>query len=136
MLTSARCLEMPVDASRSPPPLRVFCLEDNPLLVFHLEQMIEDLGHQFVGASDSLAALQGGARVPIDVALVDIDLADGRTGPTAAAWLRDQGVAVGFVTGQVAIAAQHAKISARVLAKPFGVADLALFLDDLRPVPL
>jgi CheY-like chemotaxis protein len=102
--------------------------------VFHLEQMIEDLGHAFVGATDSFAALQRAAAIPMDIALVDIDLADGRTGPAAAAWLRERGVAVAFVTGQIDIAAQHAEISACVLAKPFAVSDLAQVLVDLRKV--
>jgi DNA-binding LytR/AlgR family response regulator len=113
-------------------PLRVFCLEDNPLLLFHLEQMIEDVGHTFAGSTDSFARLKSEAPIPMDVALVDIDLADGRTGPAAAAWLRDQGVAIGFVTGQVAIAAQYTEISSCVLAKPFAAKDLAQVLDELR----
>jgi len=120
--------------SQPSPPLRVFCLEDNPLLVFHLEQMIEDVGHAFVGSTDSFAGLKTASPIEIDVALVDIDLADGRTGPTAAAWLRDQGVAVGFVTGQVHIAAQYAEISACVLAKPFTASDLATALENLRKI--
>ena len=123
---------MSITPSHGPPPLRVFCLEDNPLLVFHLEQMIEDLGHEFVGASDSFAALRDASPIIMDVALVDIDLADGRTGPAAAAWLRERGVSVGFVTGQAAIAAQYAQISACVLAKPIAAADLGHLLHDLR----
>jgi DNA-binding LytR/AlgR family response regulator len=100
--------------------------------VFHLEQMIEDVGHTFAGSTDSFARLKSAAPTPMDVALVDIDLADGRTGPAAAAWLREQGVAIGFVTGQVAIAAQYAEISPCVLAKPFAAKDLAQVLEDLR----
>jgi hypothetical protein len=41
-------------------------------------------------------------------------------------------VAVGFVTGQVAIAAQYTEISPCVLAKPFAAKDLAQVLDELR----
>jgi CheY-like chemotaxis protein len=123
---------MSLDEFQRSAPLRVFYVEDNPLLVFHLEQMIEDLGYTFAGSADSFASLRSADPRPMDIALVDIDLADGRTGPAAAAWLRKQGVAVGFVTGQVAIAAQYAEISAWVLAKPFAAKDLAQVLDDLR----
>jgi hypothetical protein len=46
------------NAGASMAPLRIFCLEDNPLIVFHLEQLIEDLGHVFAGSLESFAALQ------------------------------------------------------------------------------
>ena len=57
-------------------PLRIFCLEDNPLIVFHLEQQIEDLGHVFAGSVDSFSDLKTKFfEFQIDGALVDIDLA-------------------------------------------------------------
>ncbi len=40
-------------------PLRIFYLEDNPLIVFHIEAMIEDLGYVFAGSASSFAALVG-----------------------------------------------------------------------------
>lgn len=74
---------------RTSAPLRIFFVEDNPLIAFHVEAMIEDLGHVFAGAADSFAELaKTVGALEIDGALVDIDLADGRTGPAAAAWLR------------------------------------------------
>jgi len=110
---------MPEPKSAAPAPLRIFCLEDNPLIVFHLEQMIEDLGHVFAGSSESFAGLRdqfspGG----MDVALVDIDLADGATGPAAAKWLAARGVPSLFVTGQDEMAVQHAAVSIGALSKP------------------
>jgi CheY-like chemotaxis protein len=100
-------------------PLRVFCLEDNPLIVFHLEQIIEDLGHVFAGAAESFIDLQvNWPTLRMDCALVDIDLADGRTGPQAAAWLSAREVPVIFVTGQDKVAAEHAGTVVRVVSKP------------------
>jgi AmiR/NasT family two-component response regulator len=81
-------------------PLRIFYLEDNPLIVFHVEAMVEDLGHVFVGSARSFADLVKELNtVEVDGVLVDIDLADGRTGPAAAMWLRERGIPSIFVTG-------------------------------------
>lgn len=117
-------------ASTSPlPPLRILCLEDNPLIVFHLEHMIEDLGHVFCGAMESFAQLRALSQLKVDVALVDIDLADGSTGPDAVRWLLDQGIPAIFVTGQKDVAAQNANIVAATLIKPISVEDLQRSLD-------
>lgn len=101
------------------PPMRILYIEDNPLIVFHIEQMIEDLGHVFVGSIDSFSELQKQyPSLEIDGALIDIDLADGATGPKAAAWLHERGIPSIFVTGQVQVAAGHRDVSLGVVAKP------------------
>ncbi len=114
-------------------PLRIFYLEDNPLIVFHVEAMIEDLGHVFAGSAGSLAELIAGFDTfPMDAALVDIDLADGRTGPAAAAWLQERGVPSIFVTGQVGVAADYPLLSLGTINKPILAPDLAAKLELLR----
>lgn len=113
-------------AAVSSSPLRIFYLEDNPLIVFHVEQMIEDLGHVFAGTLDSFAELQKQFdSLEIDGALVDIDLADGSTGPQAAAWLHQRGIPSIFVTGQTQIAARHGDVSLAVITKPISATELA-----------
>lgn len=115
------------------PPLRIFYLEDNPLIVFHVEAMIEDLGHVFAGSVGSFADLIAGFDTfEIDGALIDIDLADGRTGPAAAAWLREHGVPSIFVTGQVEVAAEHSQVALGTISKPVSVEALAETLELLR----
>ncbi len=104
--------------------LRVFCLEDNPLIAFHLEQMIEDLGHVFAGSLDSFVDLQTESPV-------DIDLADGPSGPSAVEWLTAKGVPCAFVTGQEAMAARFADTAVAVVAKPITEAALAAALSLL-----
>lgn len=118
----------------SHPSLRIFYLEDNPLIVFHVETMIEDLGHIFVGSASSFAELiQSIDTLEIDGVLVDIDLADGRTGPAAATWLRDRGIPALFVTGQELIAADHHAAALALVKKPVSAADLAEKLELFRP---
>lgn len=110
-------------------PLSVFCLEDNPLIVFHLEQMIEDLGHFFAGSVESFIYLKTEASTTeMDCALIDIDLSDGPTGPQALAWLVNRGVPCAFVTGQAAVAAKYADLALAVVAKPIQKFELAAAL--------
>jgi len=114
-------------------PLRIFCLEDNPLIIFQIEAMIEDLGHIFAGSAISFTDLVkrqdlGG----IDGVLVDIDLADGRTGPDAAIWLSRQGIPSIFVTGQEAIAAEYSQVVLATIGKPVDEIELAEKLELFR----
>lgn len=121
------------ESDRQPRPLRIFYLEDNPLIIFLTAELIEELGHVFAGSADSFVSLQEQyADIEIDAALVDIDLADGMTGPTAAAWLNQRGIPTIFVTGQDKIAAQHHDVSIAVLPKPIAVAELAEKLEFIR----
>lgn len=116
-----------------PRPLRIFYLEDNPLIVFHVEAMIEDLGHIFAGSLASFAELkQRIDSFEMDGALVDIDLADGRTGLAAAAWLRERGIPALFVTGQERLAIEHGGIALGTIAKPVVEEDLAEKLQLFR----
>lgn len=120
----------------SPPPvLRILCLEDNPLIAFHVEQMIEDLGHLPVAMLDSFAELQALPDVQADCALIDIDLADGCTGPEAAQWLRQRGIPGIFVTGQKEIAEANAELVTGYLVKPIAMEGLKRVLDEFVAKP-
>lgn len=110
--------------------LRVFYLEDNPLIAFHVQAMIEDLGHIFAGSVSSFSELKASIdEFAIDAALIDIDLADGPTGPAAAEWLLERGVPSVFVTGQEREAAQHSSISLGIMGKPITIQELASTFD-------
>ena len=118
-------------------PLKVLCLEDNPLIVMHLEQMIEDCGHVFTASLESFADLKAQFdALAVDCVLVDIDLADGRTGPDAAAWLADRKVPALFVTGQERLAEERRDLVVGVVPKPRSLRVLKAGLDQiaLRPV--
>jgi CheY-like chemotaxis protein len=110
----------------APTFMRILYLEDNPLLAFHVEQMIEDLGHVSAGSLSSFAELKEKFEsLRFDAALVDIDLVDGPTGPEAAAWLQKRGIPAIFVTGQTQVAAQHQDISLGFIEKPISPSDFA-----------
>lgn len=100
-------------------PIRILYVEDNPLIVFHVEQIIEDLGHVFVGSVDSFVELKEKlSGFDVDGVLLDMDLADGPTGPAAAAWLKEREIPTIFVTGQDGLAAQYSELALAVVAKP------------------
>lgn len=113
-------------------PLRIFCIEDNALIIMHLEMLIEQAGHIFVGSVARFEDLQRRIdELEFDLALVDIDLADGRTGGKIACWLHTRGIPSLFVTGQERVAADYAHVSLGIVAKP--VSSEAL-LSKLRAV--
>ncbi len=123
---------MLLNAESPQAPFRILCLEDNPLIVLHLELMIEDLGHVFAGALESLSDLKSRfGSMLVDCVLVDIDLADGRTGPEAAAWLVERGIPVLFVTGQETIAHDFRDLVVEIIAKPVSASALRAGLDRI-----
>jgi CheY-like chemotaxis protein len=106
--------------------MRILYLEDNPLLAFHVEQLIEDFGYVSAGSLSSFAELKEKFEsLQFDAALVDIDLVDGPTGPEAAAWLQRRGIPSIFVTGQSRVAARYRDISLGFIEKPISPSDFA-----------
>jgi len=95
--------------------------------------MIEDLGHVFAGSLGSFVDLQNeSANIVMDCALVDIDLADGRSGINAVTWLSDRKIPCLFVTGQVELAARYSDCVFGVIDKPVTEAALAAGLQKIE----
>jgi len=82
-------------------PLKVLIVEDEILLAMDLEAHLEALGQDVVGvASDAAGAFDLAEAEAPDLALVDINLRDGRSGPRIASELaRKHDTLVVFVTG-------------------------------------
>jgi len=80
--------------------LRVLIVEDQALLAMELELVLSESGCEVVGcAMDRAGALAIAARDRPDLALVDINLLDGMTGPDIARHLvKEYGSAVVFLT--------------------------------------
>jgi DNA-binding response OmpR family regulator len=99
--------------------LRIFCVEDNVLLVLDLQMMIEDAGHIYAGSAARFDEVKSAfEQTGFDLALIDIDLADGRTGGLVAQWLQARGKPSFFLTGQDQLAAEYGDISLGTIAKP------------------
>ena len=113
-------------------PLRILCVEDNPLLVMQLEMVIEEMGHIFVGSADRLQDVKSAVeRFDFDIALVDIDLADGRTGGEAAQWLESHGKPSLFITGQEQLAGAYEHSSLGMVVKPVSEAELRAIIKEI-----
>jgi DNA-binding response OmpR family regulator len=86
---------------RTGEPLKVLIVEDEPLFAMDLEAQLSQMGHMVIGiAPDAQTAFGLADETRPDLALVDLNLSDGLTGPQIASELsRDKGMAVVFVTG-------------------------------------
>ena len=82
------------------PDLRVIIVEDQALLAMELELVLGECGCDIVGcAMDQASAFSIAGRERPDLALVDINLLDGMTGPRIAQTLvGEHGTAVVFLT--------------------------------------
>ena len=79
--------------------MRVLIVEDELIIAIDVEASLAEEGHQVIGiARESETALALGRRLRPDLALVDIQLVDGETGPEIARHLKDMGVPVLFMT--------------------------------------
>lgn len=89
--------------------------------------MAEDLGFDVAGpASTASSALMVAADQPPDIAIVDVNLTDGPTGPLIASELaRSFGTKVLMVTANPALVAEGVGGIAAVLSKPFEPSDVA-----------
>lgn len=115
--------------------MRAIIIEDEFLAAVHAEAALEDLGIEVVGmAEDYTGAIRLVEKSP-DLALVDLNLRDGFTGPTVAEQLGAAGIEVVFVTANPR-QLDGLNIPRRpVLEKPVEVPKLAQLVRvaDLRP---
>src|ERR671928_1379568 len=79
--------------------MRILIVEDELITAIDVEASLSEEGHQIVGiARESETALALGCRLKPDLALVDVHLVDGETGPEIGRHLKDMGVPVLFMT--------------------------------------
>jgi len=122
-------------------PPNVLIVEDEMLLALELEAILGDLGHVPVGIAPDQETAQLYFDQHIDLALVDLNLRDGRTGPEIGAKLGANGVTVLFITANPAQLGNGIAGTVGVLAKPTDAAtvkaaiDYALGIREGRDVP-
>lgn len=97
---------------------RILIVEDEMMVAMEMEAVIDDLGFEPVGiAVDSAQALALADKQP-DVALVDLHLRDGLTGPDLGRRLADRGIQVVFVTANPRIVVRGIPGALGVVEKP------------------
>ena len=99
-------------------PANILIVEDEMLVAVELEAILEDLGHQPVGIAADLADAEKLSDQPLDLALVDLNLRDGLTGPEIGKRLCARGVAVLFITANPRLLGEGIAGTIGVLTKP------------------
>ena len=108
----------------------ILIIEDEFLIAAEMEAMIQDLGHKSAGIADTLDAALEKASPDVDVALVDINLADGATGPLVGERLAAEfGIEVVFVTANPRQLGEGVSGTLGALEKPVDVTMLKAVLD-------
>ncbi|WP_432285295.1 response regulator [Aminobacter sp. BA135] len=97
---------------------KVMVVEDEIFVATEIESMLEELGHQPIGiAMDSASALDLARHA--EIALVDLNLRDGPTGPSLGKILAEQfGVTVLFITANPSQLGDGVPGTIGVLPKP------------------
>jgi two-component system, response regulator PdtaR len=100
--------------------MKILITEDEPILADELEVIIRGLGHQVVGvAASSRRALKLAETADCDLALVDVHLSDGATGPAVARRLsEDAHATVIFTTSNPDRVPKDFSAACGVLVKP------------------
>ena len=98
--------------------MRIYILEDDPLLALDLVEIVEGCGHSVLECFVSLADMADRLDELPDFALLDIDLPDGKSFGIAAA-LDARGIPFAFVSGsRQGDLPEHLR-HARFVAKPY-----------------
>jgi DNA-binding response OmpR family regulator len=110
---------------------RILIVEDQAILGMELEFVLEQAGHQVVGiAVDARQALTLAAETRPDLALVDINLRDGRSGLALAQKMTTElGVTVLFATSEPELIPEQFGGAFGVLAKPYSSGSLHAAVD-------
>lgn len=113
--------------------LSILIVEDEALLRMQLAFMVEDAGHEVAATAvtyhEAVSAIE---RVIIDVALVDVHLADGPSGLDVGRALEAAGIPFLFVTANAARVPPDFCGGWGVIDKPYGEGAMAKALDFLK----
>jgi DNA-binding NtrC family response regulator len=111
-------------------PTTILIVEDEILIAIEMEMVIEDLGYRSAGIADDMRSAMEKASNEVDVALVDLNLADGATGPAIGERLaREFGMQVVFVTANPTQLGEGVEGTLGALEKPVDVTVLRDVLD-------
>ena len=113
----------------------VLIVEDEFLVALQLEDILTDAGHKVIGIAHDAAAVHA-LDEPPEVALVDLNLRDGPSGPTIARRLAEQfGTTIVYVTANPAQIGTPAPTAIGIVQKPFShhaiLAAIALAVNEV-----
>ncbi|MBK1840186.1 response regulator [Azospirillum sp. YIM B02556] len=111
--------------------LDILVAEDDPCIAAMLADILDDLGHRVVAVVDTAErAIDFAVGKAVDVAVIDVWLAGGSNGLTAARHLTDRnGIPVIVCSGHAAAQDARAAGAVAFLEKPFRITDLERALE-------
>ncbi|MGO4352826.1 response regulator [Rhizobium sp. RAF36] len=113
---------------------KILIVEDNALIAMDVQDIVASSGYEVVGIADSFASAQWLAPFAT-IALVDVNLRDGATGPRIAQYLaNDFGVAVIMVTADPEMIATDLSKVIGMISKPAQPKLIGNVLDYLRAI--
>ncbi len=111
-------------------PDRIMIVEDEMLVALDLQASLEELGYLPVGIAADAATALGLVKLKPALALVDLNLRDGLTGPQiGAALAHEHGVRVLFMTANPRLLGDGIAGTVGVLTKPYDIASVAAAVD-------
>ncbi|MFO1024990.1 MAG: response regulator [Acetobacteraceae bacterium] len=111
--------------------IRVLVVEDEALIAMVIEEQLAELGCEVSGASRLEEAMEKAKILPLDAAVLDVNLAGMLSYPVAQI-LHARGVPFVFATGYGVQGLPPELSGVPVLSKPFGQQELAAALHALR----
>lgn len=96
----------------------ILIVEDEMLVACDMQDILEDHGYRCAGIAPDLSSAQRYFDDPVDLALVDLNLRDGLTGPQIGERLSSAGVPVIFITANPAQLGDGVAGTIGVLTKP------------------
>jgi DNA-binding response OmpR family regulator len=97
---------------------RILIVEDEMLVAMELEAILADSGFDPVGIAPDLTTAEDYFDETLDLALVDLNLRDGLTGPEIGKLLSEKGVTVLFLTANPRVLGDGIAGTVGVLTKP------------------
>lgn len=97
---------------------RILVVEDEMLVAIEMEAILQDLGYDCAGIAPDLESAAGYFDEKLDLALVDLNLRDGLTGPQIGMRLSERGVPVIFITANPAQLGDGIAGTIGVITKP------------------
>ena len=112
--------------------LRILVVEDNVFIAFDLEAQIQEMGHEVVGiAMTASSAMEMTREHRPDLAIVDLQLADGSRGQDAAEYMRSTfEIPSIIVSGSL----HHVTEDERAVIQPVAMLSKPLLPNELRQV--
>lgn len=96
----------------------ILIVEDEMLVACEMEAILEENGYRCAGIVPDLTAAARFFGLPLDVALVDLNLRDGFTGPQIGEQLSRAGIPVIFITANPNLLGEGIAGAVGVLTKP------------------